>query len=108
MSNGSIRQALGRIKNPIRVVNCCFSAVLLLSLILSWRVAVVMEQAYIGEQLSGLEEVSSTLDRQFQHSVDNLLFYRNTMHYALQSPASTDKIRQAINSFNAQRRCPTG
>ena len=106
MSNGSIRKKLGRIKNPMRVVNCCFSAVLLLSLILSWRVAVVMEQAYIGEQLSGLEGVGATLDRQFQHSVDNLLFYRNTMHYALQSPASTDKIRQAIAHFNTQRSDP--
>ncbi|MBJ3814735.1 cellulose biosynthesis regulator YedQ [Shimwellia pseudoproteus] len=106
MSNGSIRQMLSRIKNPIRVVNCCFSAVLLLSLLLSWRVAVVLERAYIGEQLSGLEGVASTVDRQFQRSVDNLLFYRSTMHYALQSPASTDKVREAIRQFDARRTDP--
>lgn len=106
MSDRSIRQILGRFKNPLRVVHCCFSAVLVLSLMLAWRVAVVLEQAYVAEQVSSLEEVASALDRQFQHSVDNLLFYRNTMHYALQSPSSTDKIRLAIEQFAERRSGP--
>ncbi len=91
-------------KNPRRVVNICFSFVFICSTLLTWREMAVLEDAWISSQRNSLDNVASALDRQLQHSVDNLLFYRNIMSYALQYPISTDKTRQAMADFERQRR----
>ncbi|SQC90751.1 putative diguanylate cyclase YedQ [Cedecea neteri] len=66
----------------------------------------MLESAYISNQRNSLDNVATALDRQLQHSIDNLLFYRNTMHYALQSPISTDISRKTLTDFAVQRTQP--
>ncbi|WP_232012358.1 cellulose biosynthesis regulator diguanylate cyclase DgcQ [Cedecea lapagei] len=88
------------------MVNLCFIVVFLCSTLLTWREVAVLESAYIANQRNGLDSIATALDRQLQHSIDNLLFYRNTMHYALQSPISTDISRKALANFAIQRTQP--
>jgi diguanylate cyclase (GGDEF)-like protein len=90
-------------KNPRRVVNICFTFVFICSTLLTWREMAVLEDAWISNQRNSLDNVATALDRQLQHSVDNLLFYRNIMSYALRYPISTDKSRQAMADFERQR-----
>lgn len=97
---------LSRYKRPQRVVNLCFIVVFLCSTLLTWREVAVLESAYISNQRNSLDNVATALDRQLQHSIDNLLFYRNTMHYALQSPISTDISRKTLADFAIQRTQP--
>ncbi|MDU1027457.1 MAG: cellulose biosynthesis regulator YedQ, partial [Leclercia adecarboxylata] len=65
--------------HPGRVVNICFIAVLIVSTLLTWREAVVLEDAYAATQHTHLENVVNSLDRQLQFSVEKLLFFRNGM-----------------------------
>ncbi|MTD39293.1 cellulose biosynthesis regulator YedQ [Erwinia sp. CPCC 100877] len=90
-------------KNPRRVVNICFIFVFICSTLLTWREMAVLEDAWISNQRNSLDNVATALDRQLQHSLDNLLFYRNIMSYALRYPISTDKTRQAMADFERQR-----
>lgn len=106
MSADRNQQQTGRVKNPHRVVNICFLVVFFCSTLLTWREMVVLEHAYVSSQRNTLENIATSLDRQLQHSIDNLLFFRNTMRYALQYPISTDKSRQAMAEFDAKRRLP--
>ncbi|WP_058911211.1 cellulose biosynthesis regulator diguanylate cyclase DgcQ [Entomohabitans teleogrylli] len=96
-----------RVKNPQRVVNVCFMMVLAFSTLLTWREVAVLEEAYAASQRNSLENIATALDRQLQHSIDNLLFYRNVMHYALQTPISTDKSRRALAQFDERRVLPS-
>lgn len=100
------RQRKSFFKNPRRVVNICFIIVFICSTLLTWREMAVLEDAWISSQRNSLDNVATALDRQLQHSVDNLLFYRNIMNYALRYPISTDKTRQAMADFERQRSHP--
>ncbi|MEL4014746.1 cellulose biosynthesis regulator diguanylate cyclase DgcQ [Dryocola clanedunensis] len=106
MSVSSLQRVIGRFKRPLKVVNICFIFVLIFSTLLTWREAVVLENAYVSSQRNSLDNIATTLDRQLQYNIDNLLFYRNTMYYALQSPISTDKSRKALASFEELRTLP--
>ncbi|WPU24832.1 cellulose biosynthesis regulator diguanylate cyclase DgcQ [Cedecea neteri] len=106
MIGNAFERFLSRYKRPQRVVNLCFIVVFLCSTLLTWREVAVLESAYISNQRNSLDNIATALDRQLQHSIDNLLFYRNTMHYALQSPISTDISRQALADFSVQRTQP--
>lgn len=106
MSVSSLKRVISRFKRPLKVVNICFIFVLIFSTLLTWREAVVLENAYVSSQRNSLDNIATALDRQLQYNIDNLLFYRNTMYYALQSPISTDKSRKALASFEEQRTLP--
>ncbi len=73
-------------KNPLGVVNFCFIVVLLFSTLLMWREAVVLEGAYATSQRNQLNSIATSLDRQLQHNIDELLFFRNAMQSALADP----------------------
>jgi diguanylate cyclase (GGDEF)-like protein len=106
VSVSSLKRVISRFKRPLKVVNICFIFVLIFSTLLTWREAVVLENAYVSSQRNSLDNIATALDRQLQYNIDNLLFYRNTMYYALQSPISTDKSRKALASFEEQRTLP--
>lgn len=106
MLGNALQRVIGRFKNPQKVVNLCFIFVFLFSTVLTWREAVVLEGAYVASQRNSLDSVATLLDRQLQHSIDNLLFYRNAMLYALQSPISTDRTRKSLADFDTLRTQP--
>jgi len=99
----AIQREISRFRNPRNVVNLCFIVVFIFSTVLTWREAVVLEDAYVANQRNSLDSVATLLDRQLQHNIDNLLFYRNTMHYSLQSPISTDRTRKSLAEFDVLR-----
>lgn len=106
MFGKAIQRVIGRFRSPQKIVNICFIAVFVFSTILTWREVVVLEGAYVANQRNSLNNVATLLDRQLQHNVDNLLFYRNTMHYALQTPISTDRTRKSLADFDLLRTQP--
>ncbi|HEY1846392.1 MAG TPA: cellulose biosynthesis regulator diguanylate cyclase DgcQ [Buttiauxella sp.] len=106
MTGNALRRVISRFKRPQRVVNLCFIVVFIFSTMLTWREVVVLEDAYVANQRNSLDNVATALDRQLQYSIDNLLFYRNAMHYALQSPISTDISRRALAAFDVARTQP--
>jgi diguanylate cyclase (GGDEF)-like protein len=106
VTGNAFQRVINRFKRPQRIVNLCFITVFIFSTMLTWREVVVLEDAYVANQRNGLDNIATSLDRQLQYSIDNLLFYRNTMHYALQSPISTDKSRRALEEFDFYRTQP--
>lgn len=104
--DNAIQRVISRLKRPQRVVNLCFIVVFVFSTMLTWREAAVVKDAYVANQRNSLDNIGTALDRQLQYSIDNLLFYRNTILYALQSPISTDKSREALSAFEQERAKP--
>ncbi len=92
--------------HPGRVVNICFIAVLIVSTLLTWREAVVLEDAYAATQHTHLENVVNSLDRQLQFSVEKLLFFRNGMQDALETPLAAPVLHDTVSRFNDLRNKP--
>ncbi len=92
--------------HPGRVVNICFIAVLIVSTLLTWREAVVLEDAYAATQHTHLENVVNSLDRQLQFSVEKLLFFRNGMQDALETPLAAPVLHNTVSRFNDLRNKP--
>ncbi|WP_368542428.1 cellulose biosynthesis regulator diguanylate cyclase DgcQ [Enterobacter soli] len=103
----SFLQWLHKRSNPGLIVNLCFLVVLVFSTLLTWREVVVLEGAYISSQRNHLETVANSLDRQLQFSVDKLLFFRNGMRDALQTPLSFAVLHEAVSRFNSLRNIPS-
>jgi diguanylate cyclase (GGDEF)-like protein len=99
----SFQQWLHKRSNPGLVVNLCFIVVLVFSTLLTWREVVVLEDAYISSQRNHLETVANSLDRQLQFSVDKMLFFRNSMGDALQTPLAFGVLHDAARRFAALR-----
>lgn len=91
---------------PGRVVNLCFVIVLVSSTLLTWREVVVLEDAYVTSQRNTLEKATSTLDRQMQMGVNLLLFFRNAMQAAMQTPLASDVLRNIQPEFARFRTQP--
>jgi len=89
--------------HPGRVVNICFIAVLIFSTLLTWREAVVLEDAYAATQHSHLENVVNSLDRQLQFSVEKLLFFRNGMQDALETPLASTVLHDTVSRISDLR-----
>lgn len=106
MFGNAIQRVISRFKSPQKIVNICFIVVFLFSTVLTWREAMVLEGAYVANQRNSLDSIATLLDRQLQHNIDNLLFYRNAMQYALQSPISTDRTRKSLADFDLLRTQP--
>lgn len=92
--------------DPKRVVNLCFGVVLICSTMLTWREVVVMEGAYVASQRNALDNVANVLDRQMQVGIDRLLFFRNGMQAALQTPLAFEVLRNVQGEFERQRLFP--
>ncbi len=92
--------------HPGQIVNACFLVVLIFSTILTWREVVVLEEAYISSQQNHLQNVANTLDRQLQYSVNKLLFFRQSMGDALQTPLGFRVLQDAVQNFNTLRAKP--
>jgi len=88
---------------PARVVNLCFVVVLVTSTLLTWREVVVLEDAYVASQRNTLDKVSSALDRQMEIGVNALLFFRNAMRAAVQTPLASEVLENVQVDFAQQR-----
>lgn len=99
----SLQQWLHQRSNPGLIVNLCFIIVLVFSTLLTWREVVVLEDAYISSQRNHLETVANALDRQLQYNVDKMLFFRHSMHDALQTPLAFGVLHNAVTRFNTLR-----
>lgn len=91
-----------RFRHPIRVVNLCFTIVLLCSTLLTWRELAVLENAYLSSQRNSLDTIAAALDRHLQYGVDRLLFYRAAMEEALAVPVIKPS-DDALQTFSTQR-----
>ena len=91
---------------PARVVNLCFVIVLVSSTLLTWREVVVLEDAYVASQRNTLDKVSSALDRQMEIGVNALLFFRNAMQAAVQTPLASGVLENVQVEFAQQRQQP--
>lgn len=91
---------------PARVVNLCFVIVLVSSTLLTWREVVVLEDAYVASQRNTLDKVSSALDRQMEIGVNALLFFRNAMRAAVQTPLASEVLENVQVEFAQQRQQP--
>lgn len=91
---------------PARIVNLCFVVVFVCSTVLTWREANVLEAAYISSQRSLLVNVSNALDRQLQVGIDRLLFFRNGMQQALQTPLGFADLHAVKDEFARVRSQP--
>lgn len=91
---------------PARVVNLCFVFVLVSSTLLTWREVVVLEDAYVASQRNTLDKVSSALDRQMEIGVNALLFFRNAMRAAVETPLASDVLKNVQVEFAQQRQQP--
>lgn len=91
---------------PSRVVNLCFVIVLVCSTVLTWREVMVMEGAYVVSQRNALDNVSNVLDRQMQVGIDRLLFFRNGMQSAVQTPLAFEVLRSIQGEFERERLLP--
>ncbi len=89
--------------HPGRVVNICFITVLIFSTLLTWREAVVLEDAYSATQHTHLENVVNSLDRQLQFSVEKLLFFRNGMQDALETPLASSVLHDTVSRISDLR-----
>jgi diguanylate cyclase (GGDEF) domain len=94
---------LGQRSKPGRVVNICFCVVLIFSTLLTWRETVVLEDAYIASQRNNLDNVTREMDTQLQFNVDRLIFFRNGMQAALQTPLAFEVLRDAEETFSRKR-----
>ncbi|WP_313069225.1 cellulose biosynthesis regulator diguanylate cyclase DgcQ [Atlantibacter hermannii] len=89
--------------HPSRVVNIGFITVLIFSTLLTWREAVVLEDAYSATQHTHLENVVNSLDRQLQFSVQKLLFFRNGMQDALETPLASSVLHDTVSRISDLR-----
>lgn len=93
-------------RHPHTIVHLCFIAVLLFSTVLTWREALILKETYETDRQLDLSAAVVGLERQFQYSLDSLLFYRNMLQYALANPLDSDNSRNAIQLFNQLRQQP--
>lgn len=103
------RRQPGNLKHyfaPTGVVNLCFVIVMVCSTILTWREVIVLEGAYATSQRSALENVSNALDMQMQVGVDRLLFFRNGMQAAMQTPLAFAVLHNIQGEFDRKRSQP--
>jgi hypothetical protein len=65
-----------------------------------------MKGAYVVSQRNALDNVTNVLDRQMQVGIDRLLFFRNGMQSAVQTPLAFDVLRNIQAEFEKERILP--
>ncbi|WP_167391874.1 cellulose biosynthesis regulator diguanylate cyclase DgcQ [Mixta gaviniae] len=104
MLNHALLRRRGSDRHPHAIVHVCFIVVLLFSSALTWREAVVLKRTYEAERQGRVSAIANNLERQFQSSLDKMLFYRRILQYALVNPLESDNSRRAIRLFSQLRR----
>lgn len=97
---------LRQILSPGYVVNLCFFIVFCFSTLLIWREIKVLEEAYVANQRNNLENVAHEFDSLLQFNIDRMIFFRNGMHSALETPLDFAVLRKAEESYLAKRHDP--
>ncbi|WP_380178946.1 cellulose biosynthesis regulator diguanylate cyclase DgcQ [Kalamiella sp. sgz302252] len=91
---------------PETVIHVCFLLVLLFSSFLTWREGKVLKETYELNQRASLNDIAGDLDRQFQYSLDQLLFYRNMLQQVMRAPAENSQMRLQLQNFSLIRNQP--
>ncbi|MTD25434.1 cellulose biosynthesis regulator diguanylate cyclase DgcQ [Erwinia sorbitola] len=91
---------------PEHIVHICFAIVFVFSTLLTWREAQVLKSSYETDQRAWLAQLASGLEHQLQQSIDEMYFFRNMLHHALDEPLVTDKSREALAAFAVKRHHP--
>ncbi|WP_434640067.1 cellulose biosynthesis regulator diguanylate cyclase DgcQ [Klebsiella sp. I138] len=97
---------LRRVSSPGHVVNYCFVAVLFFSTLLIWREVMVLEGAYVTNQRNNLENVAHEMDGLLQFNIDRIVFFRNGMQSALETPLDFAILRDAEQEYMSKRHEP--
>ncbi|HHT7560606.1 TPA: cellulose biosynthesis regulator diguanylate cyclase DgcQ [Raoultella ornithinolytica] len=97
---------LRRVSRPGHVVNYCFVAVLFFSTLLIWREVMVLEGAYVTNQRNNLENVADELDSLLLFNIDRMVFFRNGMQSALETPLDFEILRNAEQEYMSKRHEP--
>lgn len=97
---------LRRVSGPGHVVNYCFVAVLFFSTLLIWREVVVLEEAYVTNQRNNLENVAHEMDSLLLFNIDRMVFFRNGMQSALETPLDFEILRNAEQEYMSKRHDP--
>lgn len=91
---------------PEHLVQSCFCLVFLIATTLTWREGLILKETYEITQRDQLNTTSNTIDRQGQRSIDELIFFRNMLQHAIQSPARNNTLRRQLNEFERIRHLP--
>ena len=97
---------LRRVSGPGHVVNYCFVAVLFFSTLLIWREVVVLEEAYVTNQRNNLENIAHEMDSLLLFNIDRMVFFRNGMQSALETPLDFEVLRNAEQEYMSKRHDP--
>ena len=97
---------LRRVSGPGHVVNYCFVAVLFFSTLLIWREVAVLEEAYVTNQRNNLENVAHEMDNLLLFNIDRMVFFRNGMQSALETPLDFEILRNAEQEYMSKRHDP--
>lgn len=97
---------LRRVSGPGHVVNYCFVAVLFFSTLLIWREVVVLEEAYVTNQRNNLENIAHEMDNLLLFNIDRMVFFRNGMQSALETPLDFEVLRNAEQEYMSKRHDP--
>ncbi len=97
---------LRRVSGPGHVVNYCFVAVLFFSTLLIWREVAVLEEAYVTNQRNNLENIAHEMDNLLLFNIDRMVFFRNGMQSALETPLDFEILRNAEQEYMSKRHDP--
>lgn len=92
-----------RFFRPKMIVHFCFAIVFVFSSILTVREAMILKSSYETTQRAWLVQAAGSLERQWQQSIDQMLFFQKMLQYALGYPLETDKSHDALRIFNDHR-----
>ncbi len=95
-----------RVSRPGHVVNYCFVTVLFFSTLLIWREVMVLEGAYVTNQRNNLENVAHEMDSLLLFNIDRMVFFRNGMQSALETPLDFEILRNAEQEYMSKRHDP--
>lgn len=91
---------------PKNIVHFCFAIAFVFSSILTVHEAMVLKSSHETTRRAWLIQAGSSLERQWQQSIDEMFFFRNMLRHALGDPLETDKSRDALTLFASERQNP--
>lgn len=97
---------LRQILSPGYVVNLCFFVVFGFSTLLIWREIKVLEGSYVANQRNNLANVSHEFDGLLQFNIDGMIFFRNGMKSALETPLDFAGLRKVEEEYLKKRHDP--
>jgi hypothetical protein len=76
------------------------------STLLIWREVMVLEGAYVTNQRNNLENVAHEMDSLLLFNIDRMVFFRNGMQSALETPLDFEILRNAEQEYMSKRHEP--